>query len=153
MNWIYTGEAAHHYIEKTEAIVKTAEPLNMSPTVDTLQAFSDAWNAHDLEALMSFMADDCVFHAVGGPDVLGRSFRGRDEVRAGFELAWKTFPDAAWLDPVHFVCGERGVTESTFRGTRTDGVRIEARMVDVFTFAGGRIAVKNAFRKERIPAR
>jgi ketosteroid isomerase-like protein len=125
----------------------------MNPTVDTLQAFSDAWNAHDLERLMSFMAEPCVFHAVGGPEVLGRSFHGRDEVRAGFELAWKTFPDAAWLDPVHFVCGDRGVTESTFRGTRADGLRIEARMVDVFTFADGRIAVKNAFRKERIPAR
>ena len=125
----------------------------MNPTIETLHTFSDAWNSHDLDRLMSFMADDCVFHAVVGPDVFGRSFCGRDAVRAGFEIAWKTFPDAAWLDPVHFVCGERGVTESTFCGTRADGVRIEARMVDVFTFAGGKIAVKNAFRKERIPAR
>lgn len=125
----------------------------MNPTEKTLQAFSDAWNAHDLEALMSFMADDCIFHGVAGPDLFGRTFRGRDEVRAGFELAWTTCPDAAWLDPVHFVCGDRGVTESTFRGTRADGVRIEARMVDVFTFAGGKIAVKNAFRKERTLAR
>ena len=27
----------------------------------------------------------------------------------------------------------------------------EARMVDVFTFRGGKIAVKNAFRKDRPP--
>ncbi len=125
----------------------------MRVTTETLQAFSDAWNAHDLERLMSFMADDCIFHAVAGPDLQGRSFRGHAEVRAGFEMAWKTFPDAAWLDPVHFVCGDRGVTESTFCGTRADGVRIEARMVDVFTFVDGRIAVKNAFRKERTAAR
>ena len=125
----------------------------MQPTTETLQAFSDAWNAHDLERLMSFMSDDCIFHAVAGPDLSGRTFRGRDEVRAGFEMAWKAFPDAAWLDPVHFVCGDRGVTESTFCGTRTDGVRVEARMVDVFTFADGKIAVKNAFRKDRTPSR
>ncbi len=125
----------------------------MQPTTETLQAFSDAWNAHDLERLMSFMSDDCIFHAVAGPDLFGRTFRGRDEVRAGFEMAWKAFPDAAWLDPVHFVCGDRGVTESTFCGTRTDGVRVEARMVDVFTFADGKIAVKNAFRKDRNPSR
>jgi ketosteroid isomerase-like protein len=125
----------------------------MQPTTETLQAFSDAWNAHDLERLMSFMSDDCIFHAVAGPDLFGRTFRGRDEVRAGFEMAWKAFPDAAWLDPVHFVCGDRGVTESTFCGTRTDGVRVEARMVDVFTFADGKIAVKNAFRKDRTPSR
>ena len=125
----------------------------MQPTTETLQAFSDAWNAHDLDGLMSFMSDDCIFHAVAGPDLFGRTFRGRDEVRAGFEMAWKAFPDAAWLDPVHFVCGDRGVTESTFCGTRTDGVRVEARMVDVFTFADGKIAVKNAFRKDRTPSR
>lgn len=125
----------------------------MNPTTETLQLFSDAWNSHDLDRLMDFMADDCIFHAVAGPDVFGRTFRGREQVRAGFELAWKTFPDAAWVDPVHFVCGDRGVTESTFRGTRTDGVRVEARMVDVFTFADGKIAVKNAYRKDRAPAR
>jgi len=72
-------------------------------------------------------------------------------VRQGFELAWQTFPDAAWLDPDHFVVGNRGVTESTFSGTKADGTRIEARMVDVFTFHNGKIAVKNAYRKDRPP--
>lgn len=27
-------------------------------TVDTLQAFADAWNRHDVDALMTFMTDD-----------------------------------------------------------------------------------------------
>ena len=44
-----------------------------------------------------------------------------------------------------------GVSESTFVGTRADGTRIEARMVDVFTFRDGKIALKNAFRKDRPP--
>lgn len=120
-------------------------------TVQTLRDFADAWNRHDLDALMSFMADDCAFHAVAGADLLGRSFVGRTAVAEGFKLAWTTFPDAAWLDGDHFVCGERGVSESTFRGTKADGTRIEARMVDVFTFRGGLIAVKNAYRKDRPP--
>lgn len=120
-------------------------------TADTLKAFADAWNRHDLEALMSFMAEDCEFHAVAGPDLLGKSFVGREAVRAGFQLAWQTFPDAAWLDGDHFVCGNRGVSESTFSGTKADGSRIEARMVDVFTFRDGKIAVKNAYRKDRPP--
>lgn len=120
-------------------------------TATTLAAFADAWNRHDLDALMSFMTDDCVFHAVAGPELFGKSFEGRDAVRAGFQLAWQTFPDAAWLDGEHFVCGDRGVSESTFCGTKADGTRIEARMVDVFTFRGGKIAVKNAYRKDRPP--
>jgi len=118
-------------------------------TAQTLAAFAEAWNRHDLEALMGFMHDECVFHAVAGPDVLGRTFSGRTEVAAGFTAAWTNFPDAAWLDGDHFVVGERGVSESTFKGTKVDGSRIEARMVDVFTFKDGKILVKNAYRKDR----
>lgn len=116
-----------------------------------LKDFGDAWNRHDIDALMNFMTDDCAFHAVAGPDLMGRSFIGSVAVREGFQLAWQTFPDAAWLDGVHFVCGDRGVSETTFTGTKADGSRVEARMVDVFTFRGGKIAVKNAFRKDRPP--
>jgi ketosteroid isomerase-like protein len=121
-------------------------------TVETLAAFNAAWNRHDIDALMGFMTDDCVFHGVAGPELQGRSFVGPEAVRAGFMLAWQTCPDAQWLDGEHFVAGNRGASESTFVGTRAaDGLRIHARMVDVFTFRGGRIAVKNAFRKDRPP--
>jgi steroid delta-isomerase-like uncharacterized protein len=116
-----------------------------------LERFSAAWNRHDLPALMDCMTDDCVFHAVAGPDRMGRSFVGAAAVREGFALAWQTCPDAAWNDAEHFVAGQRGVSESTFCGTRADGKRIEARMVDVFTFRDGKIAVKNAYRKDRPP--
>jgi steroid delta-isomerase-like uncharacterized protein len=126
--------------------------MNPSPvTVSFLQEFAAAWNRHDIDALMSFMADDCAFHAAAGPDLLGRSYIGRAAVREGFQLAWKTFPDAAWLDGEYFISGDRGVAESTFRGTKADGSRTEARMVDVFTFRDGKIAVKNAYRKDRPP--
>lgn len=126
-------------------------PLSSPPDRQFLSDFAAAWNAHDLDALMSFMCDDCEFHAVGGPEVLGRSFIGQQAVREGFQLAWQNFPDASWLEGEHFVCGDRGVSECTFRGTKADGTRIEARMVDVFTFRNGRIATKNAYRKDRPP--
>jgi ketosteroid isomerase-like protein len=120
-------------------------------TTETLAAFGDAWNRHDIDALMSFMTDDCVFHAAAGPELFGRSFVGREAVREGYQLAWKTFPDASWLDADCFVCGDRGVMESTFSGTKADGTRIQARMVDIFKFRGDKIVVKNAFRKDRPP--
>ncbi len=120
-------------------------------SAQTLAAFADAWNRHDLDALMGFMHDDCVFHAVAGPDSLGRTFSGRTEVSEGFKAAWTNLPDAAWLDGEHFVAGDRGVSECTFKGTQADGSRIEARMVDVFTFKDGKILIKNAFRKNRPP--
>lgn len=125
--------------------------MNNTPDIAFLQAFNKAWNDHDIESLMRFMTDDCEFHAVGGPDLMGKSFIGREQVREGFMLAWTNFPDAAWLDGDHFVVGDRGVSESTFVGTKADGTRVEARMVDVFTFKDGKIKVKNAFRKDRPP--
>ena len=95
--------------------------MSRPPDATFLADFAAAWNRHDIDALMRFMADDCVFYAVAGPDLQGRAFHGRPAVREGFQLAWQTFPDAAWVDGVHFVCGDRGVSESTFRGTRADG--------------------------------
>jgi ketosteroid isomerase-like protein len=32
-------------------------------TAELLQSFVDAWNRHDVDALMSFMADACAFEA------------------------------------------------------------------------------------------
>jgi hypothetical protein len=44
----------------------------------------------------------------------------------------------------HFVCGDRGVSEWTFTGTRTDGTRVEMNGCDIFTFRDGKIALKNS---------
>ena len=30
-------------------------------TVEFLEAFANAWNRHDVDELMSFMTDDCIF--------------------------------------------------------------------------------------------
>lgn len=118
-------------------------------TTDTLQAFADAWNRHDIDALMAFMTDDCVFDASSGPDVCGTRYAGRDAVRAGFADVWATFPDAHWGNARHFVHGDRGVSEWTFTGTKADGTRVEVHGCDLFTFRDGRIAVKNSYRKNR----
>lgn len=120
-------------------------------TPDDLQAFADAWNRHDVEALMTFMTDDCVFETSAGPDVCGTRYAGRDAVRRGFAEVFATFPDAHWGGARHFVDGDRGVSEWTFTGTRRDGTRVEVHGCDLFTFRDGRIAVKNSFRKNRIP--
>jgi steroid delta-isomerase-like uncharacterized protein len=121
-------------------------------TVDDLQAFADAWNRHDIDALVTFMTDDCVFESSSGPDVCGTRYAGRDAVRAGFAAVWEIFPDAHWGNARHLVHGDRGVSEWTFTGTRSDGARVEVHGCDLFTFRDGRIALKNSFRKSRTPA-
>lgn len=120
-------------------------------TVDMLQAFADAFNRHDIDSLMTFMADDCVFEASAGPDRCGASYVGKAQVRTGFSEVWAMYPDARWSSPRHFVCGDRGVSEWTFTGTRADGTRVEVNGCDLFTFRDGKIALKNSYRKNRPP--
>jgi steroid delta-isomerase-like uncharacterized protein len=123
----------------------------MGITTEDLQAFADAWNRHDIEALMAFMTTDCVFESSAGADACGTRYEGRDAVRAGFSEVWKTFPDARWNAPRHFISGDRGVSEWTFTGTRSDGTRVEVNGCDLFIFRDGKIAIKNSYRKARPP--
>jgi ketosteroid isomerase-like protein len=114
-----------------------------------LDRFADAWNRHDLDALMSMMTDDCVFQASAGPQVDGRRSEGPQAVRAAFATVFEGFPDAHWAGARHFIAGNRGVSEWTFSGTRTDGTRVEVTGCDLLTFRDGKIAIKNAYRKNR----
>lgn len=122
---------------------------NQKVTEAFLQSFADAFNAHDLDAIMSHMTDDCVFEASAGPEVNGEKFMGQVQVRKAFEEVFITYPDAQWNEPRHFVFGNRGFSEWTFTGTRKDGTKVEVTGCDLFTFKDGKIAVKNSYRKNR----
>jgi ketosteroid isomerase-like protein len=116
-----------------------------------LVAFADAWNRHDVDALMSFMAPDGVFEASGGNTVNGERHEGQQAVRAAYAAVFATYPDARWNNARHFVAGDRGVSEWTFTGTMKDGKRVEVTGCDLFTFKNGKIALKNSYRKNRPP--
>lgn len=118
-------------------------------TTDLLQSFADAFNAHDINAIMSLMTDDCVFEASAGPDVNGKKFSGQQQVAQSFEDVFTNFPDAQWFNPKHFVSGDRGFSEWVFKGTKKDGTRVEVTGCDLFTFRAGKIAIKNSYRKNR----
>ena len=120
-----------------------------SVSVELLVSFCDAFNRHDLDALMAHMTEDCVFDASAGPEQQGRRYVGREAVRGGFAEVFETFPDGRWEEGRHWVSGDRGVSEWVFRGTRRDGTRVEVNGCDLFTFRDGKIAVKDSFRKQR----
>ena len=120
-------------------------------TKEVLADFADAWNRRDVDALMSFMTEDCVFESSAGDDAYGTRYAGKVAVRAGFAEVWAIFPDAHWGNARHFVHGDQGVSEWTFTGTRADGVRVEVHGCDLFTFRDGKIFIKNSYRKNRPP--
>ena len=119
-------------------------------TKDFLQSFVDAFNAHDITAIMSHMTDDCVFEASAGTDFNGEKFTGQDEVKKAFKDVFSTFPDGHWGNPQHFISENRGFSEWTFTGTKSDGTKVEVTGCDLFTFKNGKIAIKNSYRKNRL---
>jgi taurine dehydrogenase small subunit len=119
-------------------------------TIKDLEAFfGNGWNRHDVDALMAFMADDCVFEGVAGPDVCGTRYEGCERVREAFARIFTTIPDVMFDDARHFVTGDRGVSEWTFRATTGDGKKLEVNGCDLFTFRDGKIAVKSSYFKNR----
>ena len=121
----------------------------MAMTANDLASLFDAFNRHDIDGVMSFFADDCVFNGVAGPEVYGTRFVGTKAIANAFSGVWKAMPDAHWAHHDHFVHGDRAVSEWTFTGTNADGSRIEAEGCDLFTLRGGKIVHKQAFRKNR----
>lgn len=121
----------------------------MALTADDLARLFDAFNRHDIDGVMSFFAEDCVFNAVGGPEAYGVRFEGTEAIANAFSGVWKAMPDAHWAHHGHFVQGDRAVSEWTFTGTNADGSRMEAEGCDLFTTANGKIVRKQAFRKNR----
>jgi steroid delta-isomerase-like uncharacterized protein len=119
-------------------------------TTSDLDAFFEAgWNTHDVDRLMTFMADDCVFESTAGPDACGTRHVGRERVRQAFARVFATYPDARFTGARHFVSGDRGLSEWLFTGTAGDGHKVEVNGCDVFTFRRGKIAVKSSFFKTR----
>jgi ketosteroid isomerase-like protein len=118
--------------------------------VETLKHVLDAFNRHDLDAIMAQFGDDCVFESPRGPDPWGRRFTGRDEVRRGLAARFEGIPDVRWSDDAHFASGNRGVSEWTLSGTSVDGERIEVRGCDLWTFGhDGKLVRKDSFWKIR----
>ncbi len=125
-----------------------AEAAN-APTLKMLDEFAAAWNRHDVDGLMACMAADCVFEASAGKEVAGGRHVGTAAVRAAYAAVFATYADARWNNPRHFVAGDRAVSEWTFTGTTKDGAKVEVNGCDIFTLKGGKIAVKNSYRKQR----
>ena len=119
-------------------------------TLEFLEAFGEAWNRHDVDAIMAAMTDDCVFDVTAGPEACGKRYEGRERVRQAVARVFSIWPDAHFGQARHFACGDRGVSEWVFTGTRTDGTRTEVNGCDVFTFRDGKVLRKDSYFKNRL---
>ncbi len=116
-------------------------------TTPSLGEFLDAFNAHDVDAIMSFFTEDCVFDTPRGPAPGGQRLVGQEQVRKGFQARFDGIPDIRYEDDRHWTCGDRGVSEWTIRGTQASGEPIEVRGCDLLELSGGLIRRKDSFWK------
>jgi len=118
---------------------------------ETLKNVFDAFNAHDLDRIMSYFSEDCVLEMPRGPDPWGRRFVGAAAVKDGLRSRFAGIPDVKYTDESHFVAGDTGISQWTVRGTSVQGQRIEVRGCDFYTFRGDKIVKKDSFWKIKEP--
>ncbi len=116
-------------------------------TVETLKQILDAFNRHDLDAIMEFFAEDCSFDFPRGPEPWGQRFVGKAAVREALASRFAGIPDVHYGDDVHWVAGNRGVSEWTLTGTTVSGVALEVRGCDLWEFRNGKVLRKDSYWK------
>jgi ketosteroid isomerase-like protein len=118
-------------------------------TRERAEEFGAAWNSGNADLVASFFAEDGVYHASVGPDALGKSYIGKDNIRRGVQGFFDRYPDGKFENLKVVVAGEIGTFEWDFVATDSSGQTVRIAGCDLLQFIGDKVAVKNAFRKQR----
>jgi len=115
----------------------------------TLQELCEAFNAHDLDRIMGYFADDCVLEMPRGNKPWGSRFEGKPNVRAALAMRFEGLPDVHYGDDEHFVdaAAATGMSKWTLTGTTRAGTRTEVRGCDFYTFRDGKVIRKDSYWK------
>src|SRR5688572_16565598 len=101
----------------------------MTVTAQTLKQILEAFNRHDLDAIMEYFADDCLLDLPRGPEPWGQRFVGKAQVREALSGPFKGIPDVHYGEDNHWTSGDgrNGVSEWTLTGTTTSGGKLKVR--------------------------
>jgi ketosteroid isomerase-like protein len=121
--------------------------MSGSVTKRQLKELLEAFNRHDMEAIISYFADDCVLYMPKGHGPRGNVYRGKDAVRAGLATRFEGVPDVHYGEDRHWAMEDFGVSEWTLTGTLPDGEKIEVRGADLLEFEAGKIVRKDSYWK------
>jgi len=114
-------------------------------TQAVVERFNEAFNQHDVDAIMRCMTDDCVFENTRpAPD--GTRLVGQDAVRRFWEEFFARSPHARFDAEELFASGDRCVVRWSYHWVR-DGTSGHVRGVDLFRVRDGRVAEKLSYVK------
>ncbi len=118
----------------------------VAQTAEVIHQFNEAFNRHDVAAVMELMTEDCVFeNTYPSPD--GERFEGQAAVSHFWEKFFHSSPDAVFQAEEMFVHEDRCVLRWTYNWTNADGSRGHIRGVDVLRVRDGKVAEKLAYVK------
>lgn len=114
-----------------------------------LEALCEAFNAHDLDRIMAFFAEDCVLEMPRGSEPFGSRFTGRPAVRAALATRFQGLPDVHYGNARHFVDADAGtgISQWTLTGTAPDGTRKHLHGCDFYAFRDGLVTAKDSYWK------
>jgi ketosteroid isomerase-like protein len=118
-----------------------------SDILSALDGIAAAFNAHDIDKVVSYFADDCSLDMPRGREPHGSRYTGLAEVRRGLLTRFESTPDVHYGDVEHFVDGDTGVSKWLLTGTTPAGDRIEVRGCDFYTFRDGKVVRKDSYWK------
>jgi len=115
-------------------------------TLATVQRFNEAFNQHDVAAVMASMTEDCIFENTYPPPD-GERYTGYEAVRGFWEKFFASSPQASFETEEMFACGDRCVVRWLYRWTGQDGKPGHIRGVDVFRVRDEKVAEKFSYVK------
>ena len=121
------------------------EEAPLTGTAEAVDRFNEAFNRHDVDAVMAAMTDDCVFENTSPPN--GQRYEGQAQVRAAWEEVFAASPDARFDGEDVIVAGDRCVVQWVYKWTNDDGSASSLRGVDVLRVRDGKVAEKFAYVK------
>ena len=124
-----------------------ATTVTAGPTIDLLMRINDAFNARDVDRILSFFADDATFLMARGPEPCGRRVRGKAAIGKVLADRFKVITDMRWDHIDHFVAGNRAVSVWTVTGTGRDGEVLNYQGCDIYEFRDGKILNKDTYWK------